>query len=74
MARLIAESQRWVDENVGEREIAHVQKFVMTAPGPVNSDPKPPAGLQQPPWYANAQTEAFCAMLGLEDKVNPPSA
>ncbi|KAG9127912.1 hypothetical protein FRC07_007563 [Ceratobasidium sp. 392] len=82
MAPLIAESQRWVDENVSEREIAHVQEFVMTAPGPVNQDPRPPRHLQQradslgglAPWYTNAQTEAFCAMLGLENKVNPPPA
>ncbi|KAG8713857.1 hypothetical protein FRC08_012723 [Ceratobasidium sp. 394] len=73
MARLITESQLWVDENVGEREIISVQKFAMTAPGPVNRDPKVPAGLQPPPWYRNAQTEAFCAMLGLENKTNPPT-
>ncbi|KAG8748403.1 hypothetical protein FRC10_005950 [Ceratobasidium sp. 414] len=74
MVRLIAESQRWVDKNVGEWEIAHVQEFVMTAPGPVNQDPKLPKDMPQPPWYVNAQTEAFCAMLGLKSKVNPPSA
>ncbi|KAG8713856.1 hypothetical protein FRC08_012722 [Ceratobasidium sp. 394] len=74
MAPLIAESQKWVDENVGEREIEHVQEFVMTAPGPVNRNPRPPRNLQQPPWYTNAQTEAFCAMLGLENRVNPPPA
>ncbi|QRV74125.1 RNA lariat debranching enzyme [Ceratobasidium sp. AG-Ba] len=72
MAPLIAESQRWVDENLGEREIAHVQEFVMTAPGPVNTNPRPPRHLQQPPWFTNPQTEAFCAMLGIENKVNPP--
>ena len=22
-------------------------------------------------WYTNPQTEAFCAMLGLENKINP---
>jgi lariat debranching enzyme len=93
MAPLIAESQRWVDENVGEREIASVQEFVTTAPGPVNRDPRPSGFMEQreykvrlrcfnanaylcgtlAPWYTNPQTEAFCAMLGLENKVNPPT-
>ncbi|CAE6426136.1 unnamed protein product [Rhizoctonia solani] len=72
LAPLIQESQRWVDENVGEREIRHVQEFTMTAPGPVNTNPRPARNLQPPPWYTNPQTEAFCTMLGLENKVNPP--
>ncbi|KAF8606029.1 DBR1-domain-containing protein [Ceratobasidium sp. AG-I] len=72
MAPLISESQRWVDEHVGEREIAHVQQFAITAPGPINTNQRPPRNLQQPPWYTNPQTEAFCEMLGLENKVNPP--
>ncbi|KAG8691652.1 hypothetical protein FRC11_013668 [Ceratobasidium sp. 423] len=72
LAPLIQESQRWVDENVGEREIRHVQEFIMTAPGPVNTNQRPARHLQPPPWYTNPQTEAFCAMLGLENKVNPP--
>ncbi|CAE6479541.1 unnamed protein product [Rhizoctonia solani] len=72
LAPLIQESQRWVDENVGEREIRQVQEFIMTAPGPVNTNQRPARGLQPPPWYTNPQTEAFCAMLGLENKVNPP--
>ncbi|CEL61804.1 Lariat debranching enzyme OS=Schizosaccharomyces pombe (strain 972 / ATCC 24843) GN=dbr1 PE=3 SV=2 [Rhizoctonia solani AG-1 IB] len=72
LAPLIQESQRWVDENIGEREIRLVQEFTMTAPGPVNTDPRPARNLRPPPWYTNPQTEAFCAMLGLENKVNPP--
>jgi lariat debranching enzyme len=24
------------------------------------------------PWYTNPQTEAFCAMLHLDNKINPP--
>lgn len=24
------------------------------------------------PWYTNPQTEAFCAMLEIENKINPP--
>ncbi|CAE6454904.1 unnamed protein product [Rhizoctonia solani] len=74
IAPLIQESQRWVDENVGEREVGHVQVFAMTAPGPVNTNPRPARNLKPPPWYTNPQTEAFCAMLGLENKVNPPPA
>ncbi|CUA78122.1 Lariat debranching enzyme [Oryza sativa Japonica Group] [Rhizoctonia solani] len=46
IAPLIQESQRWVDENVGEREIRHVQEFIMTAPGPVNTNPRPARNLQ----------------------------
>ncbi|CAE6502956.1 unnamed protein product [Rhizoctonia solani] len=72
MARIIQESQLWVDENVGEREIRNVQEFTRTAPGPVNTNPRPPNNLQPPPSYRNPQTEAFCAMLGLDNKVNPP--
>ncbi|CAE6440811.1 unnamed protein product [Rhizoctonia solani] len=72
LAPLIQESQRWVDEHVGEREIRHVQEFTMTAPGPVNTNPRSARNLQPPPWYTNPQTEAFCAMLGLDNKVNPP--
>ncbi|KAG8740020.1 hypothetical protein FRC12_016132 [Ceratobasidium sp. 428] len=71
MPALIAKSQRWVDENVGEREIADVQKFVMTAPGPENLDSQP-KDLPQPPAYSNPQTETFCAMLGIENKIKPP--
>lgn len=26
------------------------------------------------PWYTNPQTEAFCNMLQLENKINPPPA
>jgi hypothetical protein len=26
------------------------------------------------PWYANPQTEAFCRMLELDNKINPPPA
>ncbi|CAE6449313.1 unnamed protein product [Rhizoctonia solani] len=72
LAPIIQESQRWVDENVGEREIRHIQEFTMTAPGPVNTNPRPARNIRQPPWYTNPQTEAFCSMLGLENKVNPP--
>ncbi|KAB5594996.1 Lariat debranching enzyme [Ceratobasidium theobromae] len=47
MAPLIQDAQRWVDKNVGEREIRRVQEFVMTAPGPVNRNPRPASNLPQ---------------------------
>lgn len=91
MGPLIQESQRWVDENVGEKEIVSVQQFVMTAPGPTNTNQHPIPGLGQrkcthsirrrdfsnaarnsAPYYANPQTKAFCEMLGLENRVDPP--
>ncbi|KAF8598289.1 DBR1-domain-containing protein, partial [Ceratobasidium sp. AG-I] len=74
MATLISESQHWVDKHVRVRDIARVQQFVATAPGPINTDQRPPQNLQQPPQYQNPQTEAFCKMLELENKVNPPPA
>jgi lariat debranching enzyme len=51
-----------------------VQQFVQSAPGPVA-----PASLNQrvnerdpqPPAYSNPQTEAFCRMIGIENKINP---
>ncbi|QRW17124.1 RNA lariat debranching enzyme [Rhizoctonia solani] len=47
LAPIIQESQRWVDENVGEREIRHIQEFTMTAPGPVNTNPRPARNIRQ---------------------------
>lgn len=49
-------------------EIMSVQQFVMTAPGP-GKDVNP---RQQPQWYTNPQTEAFCTLIGVDNKVNPP--
>jgi Lariat debranching enzyme, C-terminal domain len=45
MAPLIEESQRWVDDHVGEREIGHIQEFVMTAPGPIDTSQRPPRNI-----------------------------
>ncbi|EIM82251.1 uncharacterized protein STEHIDRAFT_160806 [Stereum hirsutum FP-91666 SS1] len=49
-------------------QIEKCQKFVMTAPGPRGN--KGPNN-QQPPAYNNPQTEAFTAMLEIENKINP---
>ncbi|KAN0061546.1 lariat debranching enzyme [Thecaphora frezii] len=52
-------------------DIHRVQRFVRTAPAPFE-----PGGLvlSQPSWYTNPQTEAFCNMLGIENKINPRPA
>lgn len=50
-----------------ELEVETIQQFVMTASGPNrNINPR-----QQPSWYTNPQTEAFCALIEVENKVNP---
>lgn len=49
----------------GDVEISRVQKFWPTAPAEGEPGGSPIA------WYTNPQTEAFCGMLGLENKINP---
>ncbi|WWD18909.1 hypothetical protein CI109_103365 [Kwoniella shandongensis] len=49
----------------GEIEIKRVQRFWPTAP----AEGQP--GGSASAWYTNPQTEAFCGMLGVENKVNP---
>ncbi|KAK7439403.1 lariat debranching enzyme [Stygiomarasmius scandens] len=48
--------------------VSEIQQFVMTAPGPgsegVNKN-------RQPPLYPNPQTEAFCKMLQIPNKITP---
>ncbi|KAF8163576.1 lariat debranching enzyme, C-terminal domain-containing protein [Crassisporium funariophilum] len=71
---MVAKELKWVSENVkhndhGDILVSDHQTFVMTAPGPGNEGANK---LRQPPWYTNPQTEAFCHMLGLENKINPP--
>jgi len=78
-ARLMVHKElEWVRSNVqnksdsvatGIRDVDDCQPFVMTAPGPGQEGR---AKGTQPPWYTNPQTEAFCAMLDLENKINPP--
>jgi len=74
---MIRRELEWVKSNVcnnGDsvvkemKDIRDCQLFVMTAPPPGNEG----NAKSQPPWYTNPQTEAFCAMLELENKINPP--
>ncbi|KIM43939.1 hypothetical protein M413DRAFT_9238 [Hebeloma cylindrosporum] len=72
---LVAQAAKWVEENVktneqGEIPVADHQTFVMTAPGPGSQEPG--AKVQQPPWYGNPQTDAFCRMLDIPNNFNPP--
>lgn len=71
---LVAKAVKWVEKNIkadeqGEIPVADHQTFVMTAPGPGNEGSMK---FQQPPWYTNPQTEAFCRMLDIPNKINPP--
>ncbi|KAH8117651.1 hypothetical protein DFH11DRAFT_1724631 [Phellopilus nigrolimitatus] len=74
-AELVTKELEWVMENVGDKEsrdglkdIRDCQVFWPTAPGPGNEGPN---RFRPPPWYTNPQTEAFCGLLQLENKVNP---
>ncbi|KLO19596.1 DBR1-domain-containing protein [Schizopora paradoxa] len=66
---------KWVRNNVGDNEgmksISDCQVFWPTAPGPGSEGS---AKHQQPPWYTNPQTVAFCNLLGIENKINPAPA
>jgi len=73
---LVAQAAKWVKNNIrtneqGEIPVMDHQTFVMTAPGPGSEGP---SKFQQPPCYTNPQTEAFCRMLDIPDKINPPPA
>ncbi|TDL21479.1 DBR1-domain-containing protein [Rickenella mellea] len=66
----------WVLENVGDkvehdglRDVDECQAFCATAPGPGGEQGSKSS---QPPGYTNPQTVAFCAMLGIDNKINPP--
>ncbi|KAJ1034195.1 hypothetical protein NDA18_001061 [Ustilago nuda] len=52
----------------GVLDITRMQRFIRTAPAPFE-----PGGLDQgqPRWYTNPQTEAFCRLVGIENKINP---
>ncbi|KAF8920817.1 lariat debranching enzyme, C-terminal domain-containing protein [Mucidula mucida] len=70
--KMVAKELEWVKENVGEnKEVSSYQQFVRTAPGPGTEGKEKD---KQPPMYPNAQTRAFCKMLGIEDKINPPES
>jgi len=66
---LIATELSWVKENLpasGLGPVKDVQTFVCTAPGPSKERKNQPLL-----WYTNPQTEAFCEMLHIPNKVNP---
>lgn len=55
------------DGGKGIKIVEDCQQFVMTAPAPGKEGAD---GKQQPPYYPNPQTTAFCAMLEIENKVD----
>jgi len=70
----ITRELNWVRNHLphrGEIPIGDVQNFVKTAPAPED-----PNGLSQimPPAYSNPQTRAFCDLIGIDDKVSPPTS
>ncbi|SGY38436.1 BQ5605_C003g02030 [Microbotryum silenes-dioicae] len=68
---LVAQAHAWITENVPNQgciEIAQVQQFSRTAPG----FGEPGWDSPIPTWYTNPQTEALCALLGIENRINPP--
>jgi len=50
---------------MGMVDVNRVQRFWPTAP--TQGQP----GGSATAWYTNPQTEAFCGMLGIENKINP---
>ncbi|KAG2361850.1 lariat debranching enzyme, C-terminal domain-containing protein [Suillus spraguei] len=70
----VAEEMEWVKSNVhnnevnssdtplGIRSISDCQTFVQSAPGPGSEGSQKN---QQPPWYTNPQTSAFCDMIDI---------
>ncbi|KAF8901740.1 lariat debranching enzyme, C-terminal domain-containing protein [Gymnopilus junonius] len=71
---LVASELEWVEKNVekdtnGAIPVMEHQSFAMTAPGPGSEGADKS---KQPPWYTNPQTEAFCRMLDIPNKINPP--
>ncbi|KAI9637235.1 putative RNA lariat debranching enzyme [Dioszegia hungarica] len=63
-----AESQAGASIRKGSIAVAAVQQFWPTAPA--QGEP----GGSESAWYTNPQTEAFCAMLGIPNKINPAPA
>ncbi|KAG5643596.1 hypothetical protein DXG03_000604 [Asterophora parasitica] len=73
---LLERELKWVQDNIpkklgGSWDIKECQTFVMTAP-PHRPGEKLTPEMPQPPWYTNPQTEAFCKMLEIPNKINPP--
>ncbi|KAA1475883.1 hypothetical protein DENSPDRAFT_842759 [Dentipellis sp. KUC8613] len=81
----VAEARDWVVRNVpgklavaaegGPWRVADCQVFARVAPGPGAGDGgggvEAEAG-RAPPVYPNPQTDAFCSMLEIENKITPP--
>jgi len=70
---MVSKELEWVIQNVKQDErgdilVSDYQTFTITAPGPGSEGD---AKFKQPPWYTNPQTEAFCRMLDIENKINP---
>ncbi|KAG2346376.1 hypothetical protein BDR05DRAFT_981491 [Suillus weaverae] len=76
----VAEEMEWVKPNVhnneanssdaplpGIRSILDCQTFVQSAPGPGSEGAQKN---QQPPWYTNPQTTAFCDMLNIQNMID----
>ncbi|KAG9036934.1 hypothetical protein FRB95_007497 [Tulasnella sp. JGI-2019a] len=70
--REIAEAVKWVREHIcdDDKDIGSIQMFQRTSPCSVNGFKG--RNYPQPSWYTNPQTVAFCDMLGIENKINPP--
>ncbi|WVW85779.1 hypothetical protein I302_107817 [Kwoniella bestiolae CBS 10118] len=58
----------------GPIEVERVQKFWPTAPSQSQLPPGGDGGAGADQWYTNPQTEAFCGLLGVQNKVNPAPA
>ncbi|KAI0736378.1 DBR1-domain-containing protein [Fomitopsis betulina] len=70
-ARAAVETEvAWVNEHVHSLKVDDCQAFTIKAPPPGPSD-NPSLRQQQPPHYPNPQTHAFCAMLDIENKIDP---
>ncbi|KAJ7768523.1 lariat debranching enzyme, C-terminal domain-containing protein [Mycena metata] len=57
--------------DIDDLEVAAVQEFVMTAPGPGREE-EMGGRRAQPPWYTNPQTVKFCELIGVTNVINPP--
>ncbi|KXN81195.1 Peptidoglycan-N-acetylglucosamine deacetylase [Leucoagaricus sp. SymC.cos] len=75
----VAKALQWVVENLQKGDppralpISNIQTFVQTAPAPISPSPSQRVNENepQPPAYSNPQTEAFCRMLSIKNKINP---
>ncbi|KAM0792058.1 hypothetical protein ACM66B_004764 [Microbotryomycetes sp. NB124-2] len=69
--KLVSQALDWVKQNVGQNgdgliEVENVQKFVKTAPCLGEGFDH-----LMPSWYTNPQTEAFCKLVDIENRINP---